>query len=465
MAVAFRTGTSSGNAAQVTTAVAAVPSGAAVDDIAVVFLGCWQSGATPTITPPAGFTLKGSSWTSGNAEAKNYIYWKRLTAADTGNYSFTLGASFWTTAQCALFSGCVTTGDPWDAVATPVTGTFGTVTTQSVTMTDANGGLFWAVYNDSAGTHTPPTSFTEIADADSGSCAYRIPGASGSQSSASGSISSSSASGAWLGALLSDIPLTPRESVALTHVGSSAWNIPASSATVSPTYPSGVQSGDCVYAILHIKPDTATVATPTNWSLVTSASGGSGTQAAGTGATRMHLYKRIASAAHSGAEAFTITGGSSPLGFMRAYRATGTNVLFTETTTSWSVTTASTTIGGTAGAGLDVAALDEINCVIGTTDDQSTTLSLTGLTATGATLGTITNDPSGTVVNAQGNDISANAYRIAVSSGTSNVAPVATATSSSSETAMGFLFRVRATADVAAAAAWWPRRRGPNYRR
>lgn len=254
-----------------------------------------------------------------------------------------------------------------------------------------------------------------------------------------------------------DGPTLPwaRSVVALTHIGSTTWAAPASAATVSPTYPSGLADAtttqtDVVYAVLHIKPDTATVATPTNWSLVASAAGGSGTQGVGTGATRMHLYRRTATAALSGTtEAFTITGGSSPVAFMRAYRASGTNVAFdVETTTSWSVTTASTTIDGTAGAGLDVAALDEINCVLGTTDDTTTTLTLTGLTATGATLGALTRDPNATVTNAQGNDIAATAYRISVDSGASNVAPVATATANAAETAMGFLFRVRATADV-----------------
>jgi hypothetical protein len=249
-------------------------------------------------------------------------------------------------------------------------------------------------------------------------------------------------------------PPSTRAAVDLTHVGSTTWVAPASSAAVAPTYPSGLANAtatqtDTVYAFLHIKPDTATVATPANWTLVGSETGGSGSVGAGTGATRVHVYKRTATAALSGTtQSFTITGGSSPVAFMRAYRATGNSVAFEETLTFWSVATASTTIGGTAGASLSLAAKDEINCVIGTPDDQSTTLTLTGLTATGATLGTLTRDPNATVTNSQGNDISATAYRIAVTAGTSTAAPVATATSSSSETAMGLLMRVRATSDI-----------------
>lgn len=245
-----------------------------------------------------------------------------------------------------------------------------------------------------------------------------------------------------------------RVAVDLTHVGSTAWAAPASSAAVAPTYPSGLADAtatqtDNVYAILHIKPDTATVTTPANWTLVGSAAGGgAAAQGAGTGATRVHVYERTGAAALSGTtQSFTITGGSSPVAFMRAYRASGTGVQFeVETLTSWSVAVASLTIGGTAGASLALAAKDEVNVVLGTSDDAATALALTGLTATGATFGTLTQDPAATAINAQGNDISATAYRTPVTAGTSTVPPVATATSNSAETAMGLLFRVRATA-------------------
>lgn len=203
MPVAFRAASNTGNAANVTSRAPAVPSGAAIDDIAVVALGQWNGGGTPTITPPSGFTQKGGFWTSGDGAAKNSVWWKRLTAADSGTYSFSWTTSYWSTAQCALFSGCVTSGDPWDAVATAVAGTFGTFTTQTLTATDADGGLVWACYNDSSGTHTPPTNFTEAADNDCAAMAWRTGAGAGSQSAAAASVTSSSPAGAWFGALLS----------------------------------------------------------------------------------------------------------------------------------------------------------------------------------------------------------------------------------------------------------------------
>jgi len=478
MPVAFRSSSDSGNSVTVTSRATNVPAGAAVDDIAVCWLGQWQSGSTPTVTPPTGFTQKGATWSSGDGAAKNSIWWKRLTAADTGTYSFSWSGSFWTTLQCALFSGCATSGDPWDAVATPVTGTFGSVTSMSVTMSDPGGGLFWCVYNDSAGTHTPPTGFTEAADVDSGSMAWRIPAASGSQSASGASITSSSPAGAWLGALLSGTPPPPRESVDLTVVGSSAWTTSAASgATIAPSYPSGLAEGDVVYAVVHLKPGSAAVTTPTDWTLVGSAVAGStAAQGAGTGPTEVSVLRRVVPAGGlTGSQTFSLT--TSPnvaQAAMAGYRASGTNLAYEETWGMWQVPTTGTTgatnvsgtLGGGSGAGnLDLASKDHVLVVIAPTDD-ATSPSVTAVAATGATFGTITADPATHGSSTTGNDISTGLFRVPVTAGASTAAPVVTASLATAETMVGFAWRVRATAEVPAAAArWWPQRRGPNYRR
>lgn len=198
------TPTSTGNAQHVTSIAPAVPTGAASGDIAVVFLGQAPDSAT-VVTPPSGFTRKGSDWSSGNGAAQNSIWWKRLTGSDTGTYSFSFTVAAWTTAECVLFRGGAAAGDPWDAVATPITGNPfpTTIPSMSVTTTDANGALFWAIYNDDPLAHTPPTGFTEAIDDDCGSCAYAMPGSAGSQSAANATLAAVSVGGAWLGALLS----------------------------------------------------------------------------------------------------------------------------------------------------------------------------------------------------------------------------------------------------------------------
>jgi len=203
MAVAFRAASDTGNAASVTSRAPAVPAGAAVGDVAVVILGMWEPAhSAPTVTPPAGFVQK-DTFTSDDTFSKNSVWWKRLTGADAGTYSFSFNIAFWTTAECMLFSGCAASGDPWDGVPVKNAGSWGTFGTLSLTTTDAAGGLVWACYNDSGGAHTPPTGFTETAENDCGSCAYRIPGTAGSLSAANASVASTSAAGSWLGALLS----------------------------------------------------------------------------------------------------------------------------------------------------------------------------------------------------------------------------------------------------------------------
>lgn len=209
MAVAFRAAADSGAAASAASRAATVPAGAAVGDVMVAFLECWNAAVT-ALTPPTGFTQKGTSgsdgctFSSGDGQARCYVFWKRLTGADTGSYTFSWTGSKWATLQVMGFSGCVASGDPFDAVATPVTGTFGSITSMSLTTTDAAGVLLYTIYNDSSGTHTPPTGFTETADVDSGSMGYKLASSSGSVTVSGASVSSSSAAGAWAGALLSD---------------------------------------------------------------------------------------------------------------------------------------------------------------------------------------------------------------------------------------------------------------------
>ena len=230
-----------------------------------------------------------------------------------------------------------------------------------------------------------------------------------------------------------------------TLVNASTWVAPASSTTVAPTYPTGMATGDIVYMVVRNKPDTADPTDPADWTRVGSLTGGAGTQNAGSGATRTTLWKRtVPGGGLSGTQSVTVTGGSSLVGYMEAWNAAGGSFV-AETFSSWSVATGSTNISGTAGTGLSLAVDDIVRVVVGTPDDQSTALDVTAIAASGATFGTITADPNATVINAQGNDISGRTEWVPVTAGTSNTAPTVTASSNTSETAMGFVWRIRAT--------------------
>jgi hypothetical protein len=209
MAVGFRSSSNTGNDAPVSSLSPAVPSGASADDVVVAVLTRWEFATNPAVTTPAGFTQAGSQIISGNA--KFDIYWKRLTGADAGTYAFTWGTPMWSHMHCFCMTGVKLTGDPIGSNISSWTGTAGTYGTTQLTTSFAPG-LVWSGYNDSSGTHTPPTSFTEVIDFDSGAGAYYLPGTSGTNTASGASVTSSSNAIAALIALEPEPP--PAQSIA-----------------------------------------------------------------------------------------------------------------------------------------------------------------------------------------------------------------------------------------------------------
>lgn len=141
-----------------------VPSGAAALHIATV--GIYLESTAP-ITPPAGFTNKASLQTSATARGRLDVFWKRLTGADSGTYSFTFSSTF-RSAACGLWSGRVTTGDPFDGfVAGSTAESVAAVTTLNVSATPAaalgDSVGFWTNFNGGGG-FTQPTNYLERAD-------------------------------------------------------------------------------------------------------------------------------------------------------------------------------------------------------------------------------------------------------------------------------------------------------------
>lgn len=200
MAVTFRSSSNTGNDANTTSKAPAVPAGAAIGDVMVAVLSRWTT-ATAFTTVPTGFTDWGTTYLSGDSQANVHVFWKRLTGADTGTYTWawTAGGNDWSHCHVFCFSGCVASGVPIEA-ANGWAGTAGTYGSTSVT-TATQPGLIWSTYNDTSGTHTPPTGFTEVIDFDSGSGAWLVPGTTGTQTASGGSVTSSSSAAAVLIAL------------------------------------------------------------------------------------------------------------------------------------------------------------------------------------------------------------------------------------------------------------------------
>jgi len=195
--MAYRSSSNTGNDSNVSSQAPAVPAGAVAGDVVVVVLSRW--GNTSAVTAPAGFTDWGTAYLSGDSAANIRIYWKRLTGSDSGTYTFSWTGSAWSHAHVFCHSGRVATGNPIEAVNgwSGTAGSFGSTAVTTATIPD----LIWSTYNDSNGTHTPPTGYTEVADFDSGSAAYKIGTATGSQTASGGSVTSSSPSAAILIAL------------------------------------------------------------------------------------------------------------------------------------------------------------------------------------------------------------------------------------------------------------------------
>ena len=178
--MAHRNTTTTGNAQLVSSLAVNVPAGAAVDDIVVVLLYRWES-INPAVTAPSGFVHLGTQQVStATPGTKLDYYYKVLTAADTGTYSFSWTGTMWTSISASAFSGC--TGTP--TVVNANSGSTGTPFTMSGTLA-ATSDLLWGLGCDSAATRTPPTSpsaFTEQVDNDSISTATLNAVAAGSVS-------------------------------------------------------------------------------------------------------------------------------------------------------------------------------------------------------------------------------------------------------------------------------------------
>lgn len=198
MAVGYRSASSTGVSDNLVSSInVPVPSGAASGDVALVALEMWEIG-NPTVTAPSGFTLL-TTVISGSQKLK--VFWKRLTGADTGNYTFSWTGSQWTIGHAALFTGVLSSGDPIGSnfnSATAASGT--TIPSTSLTVAGAHG-LAHFVANENSATHTPPTSFTEVGESNYLASNYRLPGASGTYTASGGTLSASTLSLALLVAL------------------------------------------------------------------------------------------------------------------------------------------------------------------------------------------------------------------------------------------------------------------------
>ena len=242
MAITYRSSSTTGTGVNVTSRAPTVPSGAAAGDVVIVVLNRWLGGSNPAVTMPAGFTKLAFQALSSDSAGKIDVFWKRLTGADAGSYTFSWTGSMWSTAHAIALIGTKTAGDPVSGIWHTWSGTAGTFGTTTVT-TAYDPCLIWAAYNDTAGTHTPPTNFTEVQDVDIGALAYRIPGASGVHTAPAATASTSSPAAAVL------VAVEPDTGGTLALRGEASNAITGAAASVTVNTPASTVAGDLVLLI------------------------------------------------------------------------------------------------------------------------------------------------------------------------------------------------------------------------
>jgi hypothetical protein len=185
-----------------------VPAGAASDHIAVV--GIYKETTSAITTVPTGFTNKAALVTSADSRGSLHVYWKRLIAADSGTWNFGWTGSAWRSAVAGLWSGRITSGDPFDGTV----GTGESTTTVNVlnvaTTPGSAGGDAVGMWTNFAGGNswTPPTNYTERRDNDTTSLHTRDNVAAGTTGSVTATADVSGFMKAFLGVLSASVAST-----------------------------------------------------------------------------------------------------------------------------------------------------------------------------------------------------------------------------------------------------------------
>lgn len=119
-----------GTAAAATTNSVAptLPGSISANDILFIVVVKWApntTGSDPTISTPSGWTLAadtGLVTASSPDDGWAALFWKRASGGESGTVTISTtgdtGNDTCLYAQCYRFSGCITSGDPWDAIAT-----------------------------------------------------------------------------------------------------------------------------------------------------------------------------------------------------------------------------------------------------------------------------------------------------------------------------------------------------------
>lgn len=205
--------------------------------------------------------------------------------------------------------------------------------------------------------------------------------------------------------------------------------------TTAPTvaYPASIAEGDLLVLAIANRPNASTPATPSGWTAHSNytATGGAGSEAAGTGTVRITVFTKEAVGTESGTLALSITSGTSCGAVMwRLPKIAGKQ--WDVALVNGSDNTAGTTWSVTFGADPGVAANDLVFVASASSEDTATFASQ-ALTQAGVTYGTMV-ERADTAI-ATGNDLRIIVSEHPITSGTSSAAATYTMTASSTNAA------------------------------
>lgn len=228
-----------------------------------------------------------------------------------------------------------------------------------------------------------------------------------------------------------------------------AWA--AGTTGVTAVLPASPQAGDLHVMFVGSKPYTGTISTPAGWTLITNTNGTNGTTANGTdvGSVKVSaFYKYWVSG--DGNPTASIASGDTALGVIHRFRPTAGSTIDTPVGQKGIDTTSGTAFSCTMGADIGITVGDAL-AAYSYLPGNNSTFGTPTITATGLTVGTVTENPATEGTTAGGLDCEASSSTALPTAGTSSAAAVVGWTLSVAQTGMSNLIRVRETVGAASA--------------
>ncbi len=222
---------------------------------------------------------------------------------------------------------------------------------------------------------------------------------------------------------------------------SSAWA--AGSTSVAPAIPTGTTTGDRMVLFVGTKPYNATIVCPTGWTPLTAGSGAHGSTANGvdTGSVLWGVFYKDWRSGDA-APTVSVTSGNVSLGTIHSYSKTAASWVTLPVAEKGSDTSSGTGFSLTMGSDVGITAGDML-ATFAVIAGNNATFGTPTITATSATIGSVTEEPATEGTTTTGNDLEASASYASCTAGTATAAAVVGWTLSVAQTGGGCLVRLR----------------------